>query len=83
MNFASEDQEGQRRVAAFLLALQKLGWTEGSNIHTDVRWAGDDADLTRRYAEELVALAPDLLLAQGSTTPAGHHQHSDRFRQYS
>ena len=42
--------------------LHPFGWTEGSNIHFDARWAGDDADLSRRYAEELVALAPDILL---------------------
>jgi putative tryptophan/tyrosine transport system substrate-binding protein len=70
MNFPSEDPEGRRRIAAFLPALQKFGWTEGSNIRIDVRWAGDDPDLTRRYAEELVALAPEVLLAQGSSTVA-------------
>ena len=51
-------------------ALQKFGWTEGSNIHTDVRFSGDDADLCRRYAEELVALAPDVLLASASQSVA-------------
>jgi putative ABC transport system substrate-binding protein len=51
---------------AFVQALQKFGWTEGSNIHIDLRWASDDADLSRRYAEELVALAPDVLLASGT-----------------
>jgi putative tryptophan/tyrosine transport system substrate-binding protein len=70
MNFPSEDPEGQRRIAAFLPALQKFGWTEGSNIRIDVRWAGDDADLTRRYAEELVALTPEVVLASGSSTVA-------------
>jgi putative tryptophan/tyrosine transport system substrate-binding protein len=70
MNFPSEDPEGRRRIAAFLPTLQKFGWTEGSNIRIDVRWAGDDPDLTRRYAEELAALAPEVLLAQGSSTVA-------------
>ena len=70
MNFPSEDPEGQRRIAALLPALQKFGWTEGSNIGVVVRWAGDDADLTRRYAEELVALAPEVVLASGSSTVA-------------
>ncbi len=70
MNFPSEDTEGQRRIAAFLPALQKFGWTQGSNIRIDVRWVGDDVNLTRRCAEELVALAPDVLLASGSTTVA-------------
>jgi putative tryptophan/tyrosine transport system substrate-binding protein len=70
MNFRSDDPEGQNRLAAFVQTLQKLGWTEGSNVHSEVRWAGDDADLSRHDAEELVALAPDLLLASGSTTVA-------------
>jgi putative ABC transport system substrate-binding protein len=70
MNTRPDDPEGQKRVAAFLQALQKFGWTEGSNVQTNVRWAGDDADLCRRYAAELVALAPDILLASGSETLA-------------
>jgi putative tryptophan/tyrosine transport system substrate-binding protein len=70
MNFRSDDPEGQNRLAAFVQTMQKLGWTEGSNVHSEVRWAGDDTDLSRHDAEELVALAPDLLLASGSTTVA-------------
>jgi putative tryptophan/tyrosine transport system substrate-binding protein len=46
MNFGSDAPEGQARMAAFVLALQKLGWNEGDNVHTDIRWAGDD---TERY----------------------------------
>jgi hypothetical protein len=42
MNFSSDAPEGQKRVAAFTQALQKLGWNEGDNVRTDVRWAGDD-----------------------------------------
>jgi putative ABC transport system substrate-binding protein len=66
INLRSDDPEGQNRLMAFVQALQKFGWTEGSNIHIDLRWASDDADLSRRYAEELVALAPDVLLASGT-----------------
>ena len=55
INLRSDDPEGQNRLMAFVQALQKFGWTEGSNIHIDLRWASDDADLSRRYAEELVA----------------------------
>jgi putative ABC transport system substrate-binding protein len=69
-NLRSNDPEAQNRVTAFVQALQKFGWTEGSNIHTDVRFSGEDADLSRRYAEELVALAPDVLLASGSLSVA-------------
>ena len=66
INLRSDDPEGQNRLMAFVQALQKFGWTEGSNIHFDLRWASDDADLSRRYAKELVALAPDVLLASGT-----------------
>ena len=63
MNTTSDDPEGRARVAAFAQALQKLGWTEGGNVRTDIRWAVDDADRYRRYSEELVALAPHVILA--------------------
>ena len=68
MNFHADDLEGQNRLTAVVQALQKFGWTADSNIQIDVRWAGDDVDLSHRYAEELVALTPDVLLASGSTS---------------
>jgi putative ABC transport system substrate-binding protein len=70
MNFASDDPEGQARLAAFTQALPKLGWTEGGNLHIDVRWAGDDPGRNRQYAEELVALSPDVILASASPSVA-------------
>jgi putative tryptophan/tyrosine transport system substrate-binding protein len=52
-------------------ALQQLGWTDGRNVRIDIRWpAGSDADLVRKYAAELVALAPDVILATGNTATA-------------
>ena len=66
MNFRANDPEGQARLAAFTQALTKLGWIEGSNLHTDIRWAADDPNLARQYADELVALKPDVLLASAS-----------------
>ena len=66
MNFRANDPEGQARLAAFTQALLKLGWIEGSNLHTDIRWAADDPNLARQYADELVALKPDVLLASAS-----------------
>jgi putative tryptophan/tyrosine transport system substrate-binding protein len=68
LNLSSEDPEGQARVNAYVQALQKLGWIEGGNVRTEIRWAGDDADRYRRYSEELVALAPDVILASGSAS---------------
>jgi ABC-type uncharacterized transport system substrate-binding protein len=63
MNFAVDDAQGQARIAAFLLGLQQLGWTDGGNVRIDYRWAAGDASRFQRYAEELLALAPDVILA--------------------
>jgi putative ABC transport system substrate-binding protein len=66
--YAADDPEGQARIAAFLQGLQQLGWTEGRNVRIDYRWSAGDADRARRYAAELVALAPDVILASGAST---------------
>ena len=68
MNLAADDRESQARNAAFLQGLQQLGWTDGRNVRIDFRWAAGDADRFRGYAAELVALAPDVILA--GTSPA-------------
>ena len=70
MNFRSDELEGQARVAAFAQSLQKLGWNEGGNVRTNVRWAGDDADRYRLYSEELVGQTPDVILASASPSVA-------------
>jgi putative ABC transport system substrate-binding protein len=70
MSAASEDPEGQARIAAFRQGLQKLGRTEGQNMRIDVRWSGGNADLDRKFALELVALKPDVILATASPTVA-------------
>jgi putative tryptophan/tyrosine transport system substrate-binding protein len=67
MHLAADDLEGQARLAAFLQGSQQLGWIDGRNVRIDTRWGASDAD-RRRYARELVALAPDVILA--STTQA-------------
>jgi putative ABC transport system substrate-binding protein len=66
MNQAADVPEGQARLIAFVQALQQFGWTDGRNVQIDTRWAAGDADRTRRYAAELVALAPDVILVAGS-----------------
>jgi len=66
MNRAADDPQGQARVAAFKQNLQQLGWTEGGNVRIDIRWGADDVDSERRYAAELVGLAPDIILASGT-----------------
>src|SRR5260221_11315482 len=70
MGYAESDREGQANVAAFQGVLQSLGWTEGSNIRIDARWAAADADLMQRFAKELVALQPDLIVTQITPTTA-------------
>ena len=66
MNLAADDPEGQARLAAFLQGLQQAGWSVGGNIRIDYRWGAGDAELFRKYAAELVALAPDVFLASGN-----------------
>ena len=69
MNVRSDEPEGQARVTAFVQEMQRLGWTEGSNVRTAIRWAVEAADFPR-YAGELVALAPDVILASASPAVA-------------
>ena len=66
MNVGPEHPLGQSYIAAFRQALQPLGWTEGRNIRIDIRWGENDVDRDRKYAAELVALAPDVILAAGT-----------------
>src|SRR5438093_1710895 len=68
MAYAESDSEAQAWVAAFREGLQKLGRTDGRNISLDIRWATGERLAIERFAKELVARAPELILA--STTPA-------------
>jgi putative tryptophan/tyrosine transport system substrate-binding protein len=70
----AEDPEEQARLTAFLQSLQEWGWSDGRNVRIDVRWSGADPDRRRRYAAELVALAPDVILADTSTVVAALQQ---------
>jgi putative ABC transport system substrate-binding protein len=70
MNIAADDPQAQARIEAFLQGLQPLGWTVGRNLQIDARWAAADADLFRRYAIDLVAAAPDVILASTSSAVA-------------
>ena len=68
---AESDRQGQAFVAAFRDELRKLGWIEGTNVRIDTRWAtAGDAEARQRFAKELVALQPDLLLSHGTPTTA-------------
>jgi putative ABC transport system substrate-binding protein len=66
MSLPADDPQGQARLTAFLQGLQELGWSVGRNVIVDIRWStGNSAD-TRKNAMELVALAPDVILANSS-----------------
>src|SRR5215831_18566010 len=66
MPLAADDAIAQARNAAFLQGLQQLGWTIGQNIQIEYRWSGGNDEVTRRYAAELAALAPEVIFASGS-----------------
>jgi putative ABC transport system substrate-binding protein len=68
--YSESDPEAQARVGAFREGLQKLGWTEGRDIRIDARWATSDAALMQRFAQELVALQPELILSSSRPTTA-------------
>ena len=67
MAIAASDPQSKLRLEAFAKGLQQLGWTAGQNIQIDYRWSSSDPDALRQYAAELVALAPDAILAHSST----------------
>src|SRR5262245_42797295 len=67
---APDDPDSSPRVAAFAQALQELGWHDGRNLQIDYRWGGGDLDRSRRYATELVALAPDAILVSSGSALA-------------
>jgi len=67
LSLSASDPQGQARLNAFVQGLQQLGWIEGQNVRIDTRWSEGDADRSRRYAAELIALAPDVILASGGS----------------
>src|SRR5262245_22991935 len=66
MAMKTDDPQSQPRLRAFAQGLQQLGWTVGQNVRVDYRWGGGNSDASRKYAAELVALAPDVILAHSS-----------------
>lgn len=75
MNVVADDPQGQARIVAFQQRLQQLGWSEGRNVQIDIRWGGNDIERDRRYAAELVALVPDVILAAGTLSVAALQRH--------
>src|SRR5262249_20333872 len=74
MSRATDDPEGQAGFAAFKQGLQELGWVEGRNVLIDIRWAAGESANFRRHAADLVALAPDVILASASPSVAALQQ---------
>ena len=70
MTLAAGDQIGEARIASLAQGLQQLGWTIGRNVQVDVRWSGAAADEVRRSAAELVATAPEIIVANGNAALA-------------
>ena len=68
MNRAPNDSEGQARLATLRQALQQLGWNEGRNVQIDIRYGEDNIDRERKYAAELLALSPDIIVASGTVS---------------
>jgi len=66
MVFKADSLEGQDYIRAFQQALQRLGWSDGSNVRTEIRWSEAKIDLERQYATDLVALTPDVIVAAGT-----------------
>jgi putative tryptophan/tyrosine transport system substrate-binding protein len=66
----ADNPDSQARLAAFLQGLQQFGWAVGRNVRIDLRWAAGEVERNRQYAAELLALAPDVILAVGSGVPA-------------
>ena len=63
MGLAADDAESQARLAAFAQGLQQTGWTVGQNLRIDYRWGAGNADTMRKHAVDLIALAPEVILA--------------------
>jgi putative ABC transport system substrate-binding protein len=70
MTISENAPDGRARLGAFTQRLTELGWTDGRSAHLEIRWGAGDAERYRRYARELVALAPDVILADGSSSLA-------------
>jgi putative tryptophan/tyrosine transport system substrate-binding protein len=76
MSVSEHDPAGQERVAALRQSLAELGWSEGRNLKMELRWTGGDIARVREFAAELVRIAPDVILAQGTPNVAALKQAS-------
>ena len=77
MSTVADDPQGQARIVAFQQTLQQLGWIEGRNVQIDVRWGVNDVERARRYAAELIALAPNVVMAAGTLSVSALQRHGN------
>src|SRR5215472_14362206 len=77
MSVRAEDPIAQSAMAVFAQGLQQLGWQVGDNVRIDYRWGAGDTELFRKYATELVGLAPDVILANANSI-VGYLQQATR-----
>jgi ABC-type uncharacterized transport system substrate-binding protein len=70
MGNSESDPEGKANLSAFMQGLSELGWTDGRNLRVDIRWAAGNAGRARTFAEELVALQPEMILAHATPVAA-------------
>src|SRR5262245_19505378 len=74
--FAADDPEGQARMTALIQGLQERDWSDGRNVRIEYRWAAGNPERLRRYAAELIALAPDVVVSGGGAAAAAMQQAS-------
>jgi ABC-type uncharacterized transport system substrate-binding protein len=70
LSLAESDPEGKAQLSSFTQGLAELGWIDGRNLRTEIRWGRGDIDRIRTFAKELVALQPDVILAHGTPVTA-------------
>ena len=77
MKAVADSPQGHARIVAFQQTLQQLGWSEGRNVQIDIRWGGDDVERDSRYAAELIALAPNVIMAAGTLSVSALQAHGN------
>ena len=83
MSVEESEPEAKAQLSGFTQALAELGWIDGRNLRMEVRWGGGgDVNRARSFAKELVALEPDVILAQGTPVTAALQRETQEFRSY-
>jgi putative tryptophan/tyrosine transport system substrate-binding protein len=80
MALEENEPEGKAQLLGFTRGLSELGWAVGPNLQIEIRWGGGDINRIRTLAKELVAMRPDVILAQGTPVTAALHRETRTFR---